>query len=66
MQIRGHIDYSNATSNVLDVTEWAREASRPMARLELEQRMRLSESYVLDDIINPLVTGDISLLNPVE
>ena len=66
MQIRDHIDYSKATSNVLDVTEWARDASPPMARLELEQRMRLSESYVLDEIINPLVNGDISLLNTVK
>ncbi|XVA03269.1 hypothetical protein ACQ86I_05815 [Prescottella equi] len=66
MQIRDHIDYSNATSNVLDVTEWARDASRPMARLELEQRMRWCESYILDEIINPLVNGDISLLNTVE
>lgn len=65
-QIRDHIEYSNATTNVLDVTEWARKASHPMARLKLDKRMWLCEQYILEDIINPLVSGDIAPLDAPE
>lgn len=56
--VRGHMDISNATENVLDVTEWAAEASSPMASDELHTRMGMCEFFLHEGIIEPLITGE--------
>jgi hypothetical protein len=57
LQIRQHMDISEAMTSVLDVTEWAAGATSPMRSLDLGERMAFCERFVLDGVINPLVTG---------
>jgi hypothetical protein len=58
LQIRQHMDISEALTNVLDVTEWAAEATAPMTSVDLGERMAICERFVLDGIINPLADGN--------
>jgi hypothetical protein len=54
LQIRQHMDISDAMTSVLDVTEWAAGATLPMRSLDLGERMAFCERSLLDGVINPL------------
>ena len=56
--VRQHMDISNATENVLDVTEWVASASAPMASDQLHMRMGMVEYFLRDGIIEPVITGN--------
>lgn len=57
--IRDHLDISNATENVLDVTEWVREASPPMSTEDLSKRMAICEWFIGEEIIAPILDGEV-------
>ncbi|BBY56186.1 hypothetical protein [Mycolicibacillus koreensis] len=57
--LRDHIDISDAAENALDVTEWVREASPPMSRTDLDKRMAFCEQFVGDEIIAPILDGEV-------
>jgi hypothetical protein len=58
LAVRQHIDISNATENALDVTEWVANASAPMSTTDLGGRMGFCERFVLDGIIEPMVSSN--------
>lgn len=59
LTIRDHLDISNATENVLDVTEWVSRAARPMATDDLSTRMAICEWFVGKEIVEPLLNGEV-------
>jgi hypothetical protein len=61
-QIRDHVDISDAATAYLDVAEWAAGVSPVMGALDLGERMARCERFALDSIIDPLATGNITLL----
>jgi hypothetical protein len=58
LTIRDHMDISNATENVLDVTEWVANASAPMSTTDLGGRMGFCERFVLEGIIEPMISSN--------
>ncbi|QRY50494.1 hypothetical protein [Mycolicibacterium septicum] len=62
--VREHMDISNAAENVLDVTEWAANATKPMASDELHMRMGMCEFFLREGIIEPLLTGETQASPP--
>lgn len=57
LQVRQHMDISEALTSALDVTEWAAGATAPMTSVDLGERMAFCEQFVLNGVINPLATG---------
>ncbi|MBU8818776.1 hypothetical protein KL864_23055 [Mycolicibacterium goodii] len=64
LTVREHMDISNAVETVLDVTEWAANATKPMASDELHMRMGMCEFFLREGIIEPLLTGETQKLSP--
>lgn len=57
LTIREHMDISKATENVLDVTEWVANATPPMSTTDLDKRMSFCETFLLEDIIEPMISA---------
>ncbi|WP_156298247.1 hypothetical protein [Mycobacterium paragordonae] len=55
--IREHMDISSAAENALDVTEWVSTASAPMRTMDLGERMWRCEDFLLNDIIEPMISA---------
>ncbi|WP_445165799.1 hypothetical protein ACTXG7_18135 [Mycolicibacterium sp. Dal123E01] len=64
LAVREHMDICNAAENVLDVTEWAANATKPMASDELHVRMGMCEFFLREGIIEPLLTGETQASPP--
>lgn len=62
--IREHMDITQAVENVLDVTEWATNASAPMITDDLHMRMGMCEFFLREGIIEPLLTGETQTAAP--
>ncbi|MDC8970721.1 hypothetical protein [Mycobacterium marinum] len=56
--IREHMDISEAAETAIDVTEWASNASDLMKHMDLGERMWRCEDFVLEGIIEPMISGD--------
>lgn len=57
--VQSHMDISQATENALDVTEWIAESSALMASMDLGKRMALCEWFVTEEIVGPLLDGEV-------
>lgn len=57
MEVREHMDISNAADNALDVTEWVANASAPMDTTDLGKRMGFCEWFLRTGIIEPLIAA---------
>lgn len=58
LTIRDHMDISNATENVLDVTEWVSNSCPPMSTTDFDKRMAICEGFLRECIIEPMVGAE--------
>ncbi|AZG44112.1 hypothetical protein D7316_00692 [Gordonia insulae] len=64
VDIQQHLMIDDGWSSFVDVPEWRSRAAQLLRGLSLDKRMYACEIFVLDDIIEPLVTGTASLPQP--
>ncbi|MFW0150489.1 hypothetical protein ACNUDN_11780 [Mycobacterium sp. smrl_JER01] len=58
LDVKEHMDISDATESALDVTEWVANASPPMTTTDLGDRMYICETILAEEIIEPFISGD--------
>ncbi|HRC52441.1 MAG TPA: hypothetical protein PK331_16130 [Gordonia sp. (in: high G+C Gram-positive bacteria)] len=64
VEFQEHLAIGDGWSSFLDVPEWRSRAATLLSGLTLDKRMYACETFVLDDIIEPLVAGTATLPDP--
>jgi hypothetical protein len=64
VEFQKHLVIDDGWSSFIDVPQWKSRTTAPLRGLTLDRRMYACEIFVLDDIIEPLVTGTATLPDP--